>query len=109
MCVTQAVKSWGDSCNVLVDIPEGAWADAFAEELKKNLNGKPLSYIVLGHFTPRMTTTLAAILNAQPKGSPPVEIWCSNPTIQLITAKLRKGSPGFNRQLLEAWKVTDTF
>jgi len=88
----------------LMDVPEGAWAEAFAAELKSNLKGRPLDYIMLGHFNPRIAKTLAAVLNAQPKGAPPVEIWCSNVSVKAISSLLKMGSPAFNRQLYQAWK-----
>lgn len=45
----------------LMDVPEGAWAEAFAGELKTNLKGRPLDYLMLGHFNPRVAKTLAAV------------------------------------------------
>ena len=52
---------WQADKTALMDVPEGAWAEAFAAELKSNLKGRPLDYIMLGHFNPRIAKTLAAV------------------------------------------------
>jgi hypothetical protein len=52
-----------------------------------------------------MGTWGAQVLNAQPKGAPPVEIWCSNISVKAISSFLTLGNPAFNRQLYQAWKV----
>jgi len=88
----------------LIDIPEGAWAEAFAKELKKNLGSRSLDYLILGHFNPRLGKTLAAVLDNQPDTAPPVEIWCSNPAKRALTAMLSKGHPAFSRELYTSWK-----
>ena len=71
--------------------------------------GSPTCSLLLDADTMRMHLwvgpALRQVLNAQPKGAPPVEIWCSNVSVKAISSLLKMGSPAFNRQLYQAWKV----
>lgn len=88
----------------MIDLPDAAYAEAFAVEAKKVLKGRALDYITLGTYSPKMARTLAAVLNSQPDGAPTCEIYCSNVAVQTISAQLKLGNPAFNRGLYDAWK-----
>jgi hypothetical protein len=62
----RSAAGWQADKTALVDVPEGAWAEAFAAELKSNLKGRALDYILLGHFNPRIAKTLSAVHTCQP-------------------------------------------
>ncbi|KAK3278939.1 hypothetical protein CYMTET_13162 [Cymbomonas tetramitiformis] len=84
----------------LIDLPSEAVADAFVKSLSVATWTEGLQHIVLNDFGPKQAATLAAVLDAQPVTNPPVEIWCTNPTLQAITKLLKQeGSP-----LQKAWK-----
>lgn len=87
----------------LIDIPEGAWAEAFAKELKKNLGSRSLDYLILGHFNPRLGKTLAAVRTAAPHHPQPAYPCCTSFLQTLLyLANLTRARPVTTRARLAA-------
>jgi glyoxylase-like metal-dependent hydrolase (beta-lactamase superfamily II) len=93
----------GAAALALVDVPEGAYAAAFAAALPAACGGVTVDFVVLTHFSPRRADGLAALLAARPAGARPLEVWCSNPAAQLIRSLLAEG-PGQSASLAAEWR-----
>jgi flavorubredoxin len=74
-----------ESGYVLIDLPDQAFSQAFAQVVADTIDLKSLKYLILGHLSPKRVDSLINLLQALPDQASPLQIYCSNPAAQLLS------------------------
>ncbi|GAQ79906.1 Flavin reductase-like FMN-binding protein [Klebsormidium nitens] len=82
----------------LIDVPDQAWTDAFVEQLKTKVGIDDITYLILGHFSPKRADSLVALLKERSSNAPPLKVHCSNPARNALL-ELDNKEPGLTEKL----------
>jgi flavorubredoxin len=74
----------GQTHTALIDIPDQAFSKAFLETLANTTDLKRLTYLILGHFSPKRVESLVGLADALAERDDPLQVYCSNPAAQQL-------------------------
>ncbi|GBG87344.1 hypothetical protein CBR_g45404 [Chara braunii] len=80
----------GDNCVALINVPDESFSKTFVSALTGVIGLDEISYLVLGHLSPKRLDALFSLLNAR-SAKDPLQVYCSNPAAKLLLSSLPEG------------------